>query len=668
MNLIDEPKPTKSTAESFLTFIEGFKDASGESKYLDQMLRIKGCGKPFILDFPDLYTFNPELSFTLMSNPRKTLQDFSSVVDRVDVHVRGMIQQSPIRLMGSSMMGGLVSVRGIVVKASQDTSRVDNAVYRCSSSECYPHVTTTVKQHTQFLTAPVDKCEKCDEKKWLFDPEASTYRDSQSISIQETPDQLPSGEIPRKLDVQLLDNLVKTCNPGDLVEITGIVNVRQQAPTSFKLDLERYLEANHVEVMNKQDEGMNLTEREKAEIIQIGQDPKVLQRFIHSLAPSIYGYNYIKEAIILQLFSSPAQIKSDVRIRGDIAVLLCGEPGLAKSQLLKIAVSLSPRGVFTTAGRSTKAGLTAAAVKDEKTGGFMLEAGACVLADMSLCAVDEIERMDKNDRAALHPVMEQQIVAISMAGISATLNARCAILGAGNPTAGRWDHYQTVSENINLPVSLLSRFDLIFIMIDAPDSDKDNSLAERILGMDIEEGELLTKEQMKKYIAYARTISPEMPSEFKKKIRDYYVGLRRGSEGQAIMITPRQLESIPRLSKALARVHLHEKVTESDLDEALRLFRRSMEDVGIDPETGKTDFDAITTGKSRNLQDKTRMLMSAVRKISQMSIDHRAKVDDVKMSLMGQGWSNDEFDRVENMMNREGALFHPSTGYVEVTS
>ena len=1043
------------------------------------MLRIKRSGKPFVLDFPDLYSFNPELSFSLMSNPRKTLNDFSSGVDRAGVRVRGMIQQTPIRLMGSSMMGGLVSVRGIVVKASQDTSRVSNAVYRCSSSSCYPHVTTTVIQNTQFLTAPVDKCEECDERKWLFDPEASTYRDSQSISIQETPDQLPSGEIPRKLDVQLLDNLVKTCNPGDLVEITGIVNVRRQSPDSFKLDLERYLEANHVEVMNKQDEGMNLTEKERNEIIQISKDERVLQRFIHSVAPSIYGYNHIKEAILLQLFSSPAQQKADVRIRGDIAVLLCGEPGLSKSQLLKIAVSLSPRGVFTTAGRSTKAGLTAAAVKDEKTGGFMLEAGACVLADMALCisedqllvtpngiitlknntpqkiisydkgykassvryqidngmretvtvktfdgselcctpdhkvltnrgwieagnlttkdclvipasydpihvtnqdefelgflygfglsdiyiggtdnhmsfsaseknqtrtdyiisliekhfkcpigraytpaynsmirghmahfsnqiqvyftsqkyksglrilfemnqlpqdtssfkigflsgivstdcnishkkgkygvkhiieinlnrekysemwlkekmflvksifnsygvyatirgpqlqinslysynrvvdllrghlsgraadklipitpkryissydcwlnneycdwflsrkiyttplvkhtlasryhaiktkrimtiylvdifrkywsemsdepfrepnkdyllnpiisvtpsgmkkvydlniegepnfltiggivhncAVDEIERMDKNDRAALHPVMEQQIVAISMAGISATLNARCAILGAGNPVAGRWNHYQTVSENINLPVSLLSRFDLIFIMIDTPDSDRDNSLAEKILGMDLDEAELLSREQMKKYIAYARTIAPEMPTEFKKRIRDFYVGLRRGSEAtQAIMITPRQLESIPRLSKAVARVHLHEKVTESDLDEALRLFKRSMEDVGIDPETGKVDYDAITTGKTRNLQDKTMMFMNAIRRISQMSIDHRARVEDVKASLMAQGWSSDEYDRVEKMMNRDGVLFNPSAGYVAV--
>jgi replicative DNA helicase Mcm len=631
------------------------------------MLRIKGSGKPFILDFPDLYSYNPELSFTLMSNPRKTLNKFLNAVESPTIQVRGMIQQTPIRLMGSSMMGGLVSIRGIVVKASQDTSRVSNAVYRCSSSSCYPHTTTTITQNTQFLTAPVDKCEECDEKKWLFDPEASTYRDSQSISIQETPDQLPSGEIPRKLDVQLLDNLVKTCNPGDLVEITGIVNVRRQSPDSFKLDLERYLEANHVEVMNKQDEGMNLTEKERSEIIQISKDEKVLTRFIHSLAPSIYGNLHIKEGIILQLFSSPAQQKSDIRIRGDTNILLCGDPSTSKSQLLKIATSIIPRGVFTTAGRSSKAGLTAAVVKDDKTGAFILEAGACVMADMSILGLDEIEKMDKNDRAALHPVMEAQIVKVDMAGISATLNARCAILGAGNPVAGRWNSYQTVSENINLPISLLSRFDLIFIMIDTPDVDRDNSLAEKVLGMDVEEAELLTREQMRRYILYARTINPEMPTEFKKRIRDFYVGLRKGSEvTQAIMITPRQLESIPRLSKAVARVHLHEKVTESDLDEALRLFKRSMEDVGIDPETGNVDYDAITTGKTRNLQDKTMMFLSAVRRISQMSIDHRAKTDDVKASLMAQGWSSDEYDRVEKIMERDGSVFFPSMGYVAV--
>ena len=276
-----------SLSQQFATFIEGFKDASGESTYLEQEIRNQ---PPFILDFSDLYSFNGELAFTLLSNPRQALKAFGQAVSNTDadiakIHVRRIPQATPIRSMGSSMMGSLVMVKGIVVKASEDTSRVKVARYRCAM--CGNQVDEEQVNH--FLREPAEKCEECDERKWVFMPESSTYRDSQNITIQETPEQLSSGEIPRKLDIVLLDELVKICNPGDLVEVTGIVAVRQQAPNSFRLDLERIMEGNHVEVLNKQDDGVNLSQKDKDEITQLSLDPRILSRLIHSLAPSIYA-------------------------------------------------------------------------------------------------------------------------------------------------------------------------------------------------------------------------------------------------------------------------------------------------------------------------------------------------------------------------------------------
>ncbi len=662
---VEGVEPTRSSAEQFMSFIEGYRGDNGESKYLDQYLRSKESGKPLVIDFTELFSYSEELAREVKANPREILRHWREGIPVESIHVRNLVEQTPLRLLGSSSMGELISIKGIVVKASQDTSRVSTAVYKCNSPGC--GATVDVPQHTQFLMPPPSKCEDCDERNWVFIPERSVYRDSQLINVQEMTEQLSSGETPQKIDVQLLDENVKTCNPGDLIEVTGVINVRQQSPNNFRLDLERYFEANHIEVLNKQNEGLNLSEGELKEIKELSKDEKILQKFIHSVAPSCYGYSHVKEAIVLQLFSSPAIQKSDVRVRGDINVLLVGDPGTFKSQFLKIATSIIPRGVYAIAGRSTKAGLTASLIKDERTGSMEVQAGAAVMADMGICALDEVEKLDKNDRAALHPVMEGQQVSVAMGGKYMTLNARCGWLAAGNPTTGRWNMLQTVAENISLPVTILSRFDLIFIMNDVSDVDKDGSTADRILGIDEEEGELLSREQMRKYISYARTINPVMPSEFKRRIRDYYVGLRKGSLGQAIMITPRQLESIPRLAKAVARARLHERVAEEDLDEALALFKKSMDDVGIDPETGKPDMDALTVGKTKNTQGKMGAVLSMVRKLSGMSIDHRARCDDVKGALMAAGWSSDAYDAIEKAMQRDGCIYYPSAGYMAVT-
>ncbi|GAH33841.1 unnamed protein product, partial [marine sediment metagenome] len=272
---------------------------------------------------------------------------------------------------------------------------------------------------------------------------------------------------------------------------------------------------------------LEITPEDEEAIKLLANDPQIYSKTIQSIAPSLYGLDKIKEAIALQLFGGVLKERPDVRIRGDIHVLLVGDPGTGKSQLLQYVVKVSPRGLYTTGRGSTAAGLTAATVK-EKDGGFVLEAGALVLADMGICCIDEMDKMRKEDRGAIHPAMEQQIVSIAKGGIVATLNARDAILAAANPTLGRYNAYQSIAENIStFPVTLLNRFDLIFIVKDIPNEEKDAQITKHILDIHVD-SELskppIEPTLLRKYISYSKRITPKLSPEARKCIEILQLG------------------------------------------------------------------------------------------------------------------------------------------------
>jgi len=341
----------------------------------------------------------------------------------------------------------------------------------------------------------------------------------------------------------------------------------------------------------------------------------------------------VKLAIALQLFGGvPKKLPDGTEIRGDIHILLVGDPGVAKSQLLRYVHRIAPRSVYTTGKGTTTAGLTATAVRDEIDGRWTLEAGALVLADKGIALVDEIDKMRNEDRSALHEAMEQQTISVAKAGINATLKARCALLGAANPKYGRFDKYTPIAEQIDLSPTLLSRFDLIFVMTDEPDEERDTALAKHILDTH-ELGEKLAKfknvvasglskealeveaekvkplidpELLRKYIAYAkRTVFPVLTEEAKQKIIEFYLSMRgRVKENSPVPITARQLEALIRLAEASARIRLSDRITAEDVERVIRITRKSLEQIAIDPETGEIDIDYAFSGTSKSQRDR----------------------------------------------------------------
>lgn len=592
------------------------------------------------------------------------LTHFEIATHKTRIHIKHLPVFTQIRDIDTEKLGRLIMVQGVVVKSGQETSKITEAVFECSG--CGELI--VVKQRFQFLTTPEASCGcKLRSKSWRLKLDECKYKDNQRIWLQESPEQLPPGQIPVRFEVDLNNELVGSVKPGDRVQITGYVKIKMDTPKSSKLELTRFFVANHIEDMHKYVDLIGLTEKEVEEMKELSQDPFIMHRIVRSIAPSIYGHTHIKKAIALQQFGSDPTQKSDIRKRGDSHILLIGDPGSGKSQLLIYAAQLSSRGVYSSGMGSTAAGLTATVVKD-KGEGYALEVGTLVIADTGLAAIDEIEKMRDEDRVAIHPAMEQQIIPIAKGGINTILNARCSILAAGNPKLGRYNPYVTVAENIgNLPITLLNRFDLIFIMKDTPDERTDEATSETILELMAEAPNLLTQKQLKQYISYSKQFKPKMTKDVARYLSDFYVKLRQQSKGDnagAIMITPRQLESIIRLTKAHARAHLRDEVTQEDAEEAIQLFNRTMEDVGIDPATGKYDVDLIESGTPKSMQDRLWTIVEIVHALQKESPDG-AVLETTLFDYLKDAWKINELEikKLIRTAIRDGVIFSPRPSF-----
>ena len=594
--------------------------------------------------------------------------EYVEQIDRVNVRISGFSNIN-LRSVGAKHIGKLITVTGIIVRASPVQPFITTGLFRC-------HVCgelITIEQSGQTKIKP-QKCPKCDNRKGFeLVPDESTYITSQSLVIQERPEDLPAGELPRNLYVELQDDLVNTGRPGDRLTLTGIITLIPTYGRGGELrksDIQ--VEANYLGLEELESEFFNLSPEEKEELRTIAADPFIQQNLIKSIAPSIYGHYDIKEAVLYLLMGGVPKERDDVRVKGDINVLLVGDPGTAKSQMLNFAARVAPRGVFTTGRGSTAAGLTAAVVKEGGTGRWMLEAGALVLSDQGICCIDEMDKMRDDDRAAIHPAMAQQFVPIAKAGIVATLNARCGILAAANPTLGRYNPHQSISQNITLPVTLLSRFDIIFLLRDIPDKLLDTEIASHILNVSRDQTLLkppLDMDTMKKYISYAKTINPTLTQDVIDRFQDYYVRMRiasvEGEEAAAISITARQLEAFIRLAEARARAHLRDTITVEDAEAVLDLTRKSMEQVGIDMATGQMDIDLLYTGKPRSLQNQ---LQKVLQVITEMERQGAVKESDLYDELSGNyGINRSEGARLIKVLLTDGTIFMPRPGYYRRT-
>jgi len=416
---------------------------------------------------------------------------------------------------------------------------------------------------------------------------------------------------------------------------------------------------------------------------------------IKSIAPTIYGMDIEKEAILLQLFGGLAkELPDGTRIRGDIHTLFVGDPGTAKSQMLNYMSKLAPRSVYASGKASSAAGLTAAAVRDEfGEGQWTLEAGALVLADMGVACIDEIDKMEETDRSSMHQAMEQQEISVAKAGINATLKSRCAILAAANPKLGRFDEFLPMHEQINMPPALISRFDLIFSILDKPNRTKDSDLADHILNTHragqmneninhFKKSKLSKKERdsmmkkivpelepefLRKYVAYSkRNIYPVMKPEALDLIKNYYVDFRNSSE-ESVTFTPRQLEAFVRLAEASARLRLSQEVLVDDAKRAIYIIDQYLRRVGMDRETGRFDIDIIATGISHSQHDRMRTIIDIVSRLSSESKEGNAARGDIVREGEIEGLESSKVEDALDRLKRNGQIYEPVHGKYRIT-
>lgn len=636
-------------------------------------------GRVIRLSFPLLSEFSPDLADNLIDHPEETLALLENTLEESEFVKNPRIRlidlpsstQVKIRNIRSKHLDQLIGMEGIVKLASDVRPQVINARFECPSCGA---ILSVLQVDRKFREPSRCSC----NWKGMFKLLAKEMVDVQRLVVEESPDSLEGGEQPRRINIFLKEDLVdpkmeERTTPGSKVKIYGVlkeVPVPLQTGISTRFDIA--IEANNTITMEESFEDLNITEDDIKEILELAANPNVFKRLAQSIAPSIYGFDRIKEAVLLQIFGGVKKTKSDGgSTRGDIHVLLVGDPGVAKSVMLKFISTVGPKGRYVSGKAATAAGLTAAVVKDEFLKGWSLEAGVMVLSNRGIVCIDEIEKMNEHDRSTMHEAMEQQSVTISKANIHASLRAETTVLAAGNPKLGRFDPYTPIPQQIDISPALLSRFDVIFIIRDLPNKTQDEAVASHVLEEHKQEviRDIVPPKSLRKYIAYAKQkIKPKLTDEAIEEIKNFYVKLRNqsiksDSDIKPIPITARQLEGIIRLAESHAKLHLSQKVTAKDAKIAIELLKTSLSQVGYDEESQAFDIDKITTGISSSKRGKILLVKETLSKL-ESQLGKLIPIEDLQKALE-EKVSQTELEEAIDQLSKTGDIFKPKKGFIQ---
>ncbi|KAI7905473.1 MCM2/3/5 family-domain-containing protein [Cokeromyces recurvatus] len=683
----------------FLEFIQNFR-LSNNYIYRDQLSQNLLTKQYFIeVDLNHLINYNADLANKLSTSPATFLPLFENAVkesakrilfanpnnvSNIDVPDCQVTLKSDanviqIRDLNSDYIGKLVRIPGIVIGASTLSSRATQVTAMCRSCRAIKIIPVNGGFSSIVLPRNCDsqgidgKPNDCPMDPFVIVHDKCKFVDSQVIKLQEAPDMVPVGDLPRHTILNADRWLTNRVVPGMRAVVMGIYSIFQNKST--KSTGAAAVRTPYIRIVGLQIDQHNngrgkphFTDAEEEEFIKMSSQPDLYETFSRSLAPSIFGNMDIKKAITCLLFGGSKKVLPDgMRLRGDISVLLLGDPGTAKSQLLKFTEKVAPIAVYTSGKGSSAAGLTASVIRDPSTRDFYLEGGAMVLADGGVVCIDEFDKMRDEDRVAIHEAMEQQTISIAKAGITTILNSRTSVLAAANPVFGRYDDMKSAGENIDFQTTILSRFDMIFIVKDEHNEGRDMSIARHVLNVhmnrqtqDAVMGEI-DLEKMKAYINYCKAkCAPRLTEEAAVKLSSHFVSIRKemketerdSNVRSTIPITVRQLEAIIRISESLAKMTLSPTVKEKHVDEAIRLFKYSTMDA---VQNGGVD------GMSRSdLMAEIQVIEQDIQK--RLPVGSQAPVAKIINDFLNRGYSEAAIKRALTILGRREVLLFRAQG------
>lgn len=597
----------------FKNLLKTYVDESGRSVFKEKLrLMSENNAQSFELEYPILAEKQPALALFVVECPQQMFDifneaarevvlsmypNYTKIQNEIFVRIRDLAISEDIRKLRQVHLNQLIRTQGVVSSATGIIPQLGLVKFDCLKCK-YILGPFVQNQDSDIKPGTCPGCQSLGP--FAINMEETLFKNYQRITIQESPGKISAGRVPRAKDVIILGDLCDTCRPGDEIDLTGVyINSYDgslNVATGFPVFGTLILANNVVKHQDWSHIGRTLSDAETRQIVNLAKDPNIIERIYASVCPSIYGHEPVKRAIALALFGGCAKTDDKHRIRGDINVLLCGDPGSAKSQFLKYTHTIAPRAVYTTGQGASAVGLTAYVQKSPVTREWTLEAGALVLADNGVCLIDEFDKMSDQDRTSIHEAMEQQSISVSKAGIVATLSARCAVIAASNPVGGRYNPNSTFLQNVTLTDPIISRFDIICVVRDEVNEFNDSTLAKFIVrshrkahyhvndeelaeieALDsedkLDEYEIIDKELLKRYIVYARDrYRPQLSINQKELIAKVYAEMRRESKmTNSMPITARHIESIIRCSEAFAKMRLRDHVTTDDVRTAMKV-------------------------------------------------------------------------------------------------